>query len=98
MRSTPLVQVDFSSASPNVDLAIGGYELAFYEYGGAGRAEESTRRGYLPPHQVDAKRLDSGKTYAHRSVSNVNRRTRESRASVNFMPPIHGFLIARKDC
>ena len=44
-----------------------GKELLYYERKGKGiRVVESVGSGYLPPHQVDTRKLDPGKAYALR--------------------------------
>lgn len=50
-------------------------ELAFYEReGGAGRMVEFVGRGYLPPHQVDTRKMLPGKAYAlHKGMANMDR-------------------------
>lgn len=47
--------------------------LAHFARGCAGRMVESVRKGYLPSHQMDARRLDGGKAYAlYRGMSNMD--------------------------
>lgn len=49
-------------------------ELAFYESCGTnpGKVLKSEGSGYLPPHQVDTKKMDSGKAYCfHRAMANI---------------------------
>lgn len=50
-------------------------ELSFYaRQKGAGRVLESVGSGYLPPHQADTRRMDSGKAYAlYRGMANLDR-------------------------
>lgn len=52
-----------------------GKELLFYgEQGGAGKVVESVGSGYLPPHQVDTRKMIPGKAYAlYKGMANLDR-------------------------
>lgn len=82
------------SMSPEKRDAREGKILRKLEQGGAGHMVESVGEGYLPPHQVDTSRIETGRPT--RYIGRCPKWIQESETPINFTPSYPYRSLERK--